>query len=160
MAKINNQPPKQPLWPWGGPRGVRERLVDPTQLEGRQKKRKVGDPKNPALPSAELLDSIGYPHGADELRLPAPLPPPGHDADLAGFMDGPNLARVAERFAPETLRGLERFLARVQTSPERQERLRALLEREQSMLELVGTLASEIADIRRKMKEEQQEDGY
>jgi len=59
MAKVNQQPPRAPLWPWGGPRSVRDRLVEPRQLDTRKTKKK-GDPKNPSLASAALLDFIGY----------------------------------------------------------------------------------------------------
>ena len=96
MAKINNQPPKAPLWPWGGPRSVRERLVDPAQVN-RKKAAKTGNPKNPALASAALLDFIGPAHSSEELRLPLPPHPGGHDADLEGFSDRPHLASVAGR---------------------------------------------------------------
>ena len=51
MAKINNQPPKAPLWPWGGPRSVREKLVDPSQIN-RGKKVKKGNAANPIESSA------------------------------------------------------------------------------------------------------------
>ena len=72
MAKINNQPPKAPLWPWGGPRSVREKLVDPTQFDRKKKLKKTGNPKSPALASAALLDFIGPAHSSEELRLPTP----------------------------------------------------------------------------------------
>ena len=72
MAKINQQPPKTPMWPWGGPRSVRERLVDPAQFDRKKKLKKAGDPKNPALASAALMDFIGPAHSSEELRLPLP----------------------------------------------------------------------------------------
>jgi hypothetical protein len=67
MAKISQQPPA-PLWPWGGPRSVRERLVDPKQLDRKSRK---GDPKNPALASAALLEFLAPAHSSEEVRLPA-----------------------------------------------------------------------------------------
>src|SRR6185369_17960382 len=82
MAKINQNPPRTPMWPWGGPRSVRERLVDPAQFDRKKQARKAGNPKSPALASAALLDFIGPAHSADELRLPLPPYPEGHDADL------------------------------------------------------------------------------
>ncbi len=94
MAKINQQPPRAPLWPWGGPRTVREKLVDPSQLD-RKKKTKAGNPKNPALASSALLDFIGPAHSSEELRLPLPPMPFGHEADLERFSDRPHLASVA-----------------------------------------------------------------
>src|SRR5579883_2089807 len=108
MAKIN-LPPRAPPWPWGGPRSVREKLVDPSQLD-RKKKAKKGDPKNPALPSADLLDSIGPAHSADELRLPLPPHPEGHDADLSGFNDRPMFDAIADRGDADMRRVMERAL--------------------------------------------------
>ncbi|MFZ5470405.1 MAG: hypothetical protein ACOZIN_13290 [Myxococcota bacterium] len=158
MAKINQQPPA-PMWPWGGPRSVREKLVDPAQLE-RKKKAGKGDPKNPALASAALLDFIGPAHSSEELRLPMPPHPEGHDADLEGFTDRPHLASVAERSDPEDRRALERSLARVNAPADRVERLKALLGREAQMLQLVGQLRQEVEEIVRRMREEQSSEGY
>ena len=89
MAKINQGPiQRSPMWPWGGPRAVREKLVDRNQFKALRKK---GDPKNPALASAELLDFIGPAHSAEELRLPMPPAPAGHDADVESYTDRPHL---------------------------------------------------------------------
>ncbi len=160
MAKINQQPPRAPLWPWGGPRSVRERLVDPKQLERAKKKGRTSDPKNPALASAELLDFIGPAHSSDELRLPLPPPPKGHDADLAAFNDRPFLGSVSERAGEAQTLALEENLARIQAAPERLDRMRALIAREQQMVELVGELTREVDEIQRRMREEQKEMGY
>lgn len=157
MAKINNQPPRAPIWPWGGPRSVRERLVDPAQFN---KKRKTGDPKNPALPSTALLDFIGPAHSSEEMRLPMPPPPVGHDADLEGFQDRAHLASVAERAQPEQHERLEQSLSRLNAPPERVERLKKLLQREAQMLSLVGQLHAEIEEIQRRIREEQADEGY
>jgi hypothetical protein len=157
MAKINNQPPRAPIWPWGGPRSVRERLVDPAQFN---KKRKTGDPKNPALPSAALLDFIGPAHSSEAMRLPMPPPPLGHDADLEGFQDRAYLGSVAERAQPEQRELLEQSLARLSAPPERVDRLKVLLQREAQMLNLVGQLHAEIEEIQRRIREEQADEGY
>ncbi|NMO21603.1 hypothetical protein HPC49_32195 [Pyxidicoccus fallax] len=159
MARINNQPPKAPLWPWGGPRSVRERLVDPSQVD-RKKLRKTGNPKNPALASAALLDFIGPAHSSEELRLPLPPHPGGHDADLEGFSDRPHLASVAGRGAEEQRRMLERGLSRVNAPPERLERLKALLQRESAMLSLVDQVNEETKEIIRQMWAAQKDEGY
>src|SRR5688500_7053355 len=84
-----------PTWPWGGPRSVRERLVDPSQLDRR--KGKKGDPKNPPLASFALLEFMGPGHTSEELRLPEPAMPTGYDAELAGFADAPHLEALAAR---------------------------------------------------------------
>lgn len=160
MAKINQQPPRAPLWPWGGPRSVKERLVDPAQLDRAKKKGRKGDPKNPALPSAELLDFIGPAHSSEELRLPMPPHPKGHDADLAAFTDRSVLGTVAERAGEEQTRALEKNLTRVNAQPDRLERLKALLSREQQMLTLIADLNSDVDEIQRRMREEQKETGY
>ena len=156
--RINNPPPRTPLWPWGGPRSVRERLVDPAEFE-RKKRVKKGDPKNPALASTELLDFIGPAHSADELRLPLPPMPEGHDADLDGFNDRPALESVVGRLetSGDTL---QRSLASVSAAPERLERLKSLLSREEQMLGLAQRVNSDLREIHQKMQEEQKERGY
>ncbi|QSQ18670.1 hypothetical protein JY651_25230 [Pyxidicoccus parkwayensis] len=158
MARINNQPPKTPVWPWGGPRSVRERLVDPSQVD-RKKLRKTGNPKNPALASSALLDFIGPAHSSEELRLPLPPHPGGHDADLEGFSDRPHLASVAGRGDEEQRRMMDRGLARVNAPPERLERLKALLQRESAMLTLVDQVNEETKEIIRQMWAAQKDEG-
>jgi hypothetical protein len=158
MAKINNQPPS-PLWPWGGPRSVRERLVDPSQLN-RKKAKKTGNPKNPALASAALLDFIGPAHSSEELRLPTPPNPRQNDAPLEGYSDRPHLESVAERTETGQRQLMERGLSRINAPPDRMERLKALLQRESQMLTLVGHVHSEIEEIQRRMREEQKDEGY
>ncbi|MDY7225525.1 hypothetical protein [Hyalangium rubrum] len=159
MANINNQPPKAPLWPWGGPRSVREKLVDPSQLN-RKKAGKAGNPKNPALASAALLDFIGPAHSSEEMRLPSPPNPRNNDAPLEGFSDRPHLESVAERGENDQRRLLERGLARINAPPDRMDRLKALLQREAQMLALVGHVHSEVQEIRRRMHEEQKDEGF
>jgi hypothetical protein len=159
MAKINNQPPKTPLWPWGGPRSVREKLVDPSQLS-RAKAKKTGNAKNPALASAALLDFIGPAHSSEELRLASPPTPRGNDAPLEGFSDRPHLETVAERNEMDQRRLLERGLSRINAPPDRMERLKSLLQREAQMLALVSHMHSEVEEIQRRMREEQKEQGY
>ncbi len=158
MAKINNQPPKAPLWPWGGPRSVREKLVDPSQLN--RKKFKSGNAKNPALASAALLDFIGPAHSSEELRLPSPPNPRNNDAPLEGFSDRPHLETVAERAENEQRQLLERGLARINAPPDRMDRLKALLQRESQMLSLMGHVHSEVEEIQRRIREEQKDEGF
>jgi hypothetical protein len=160
MTNRINLPPRAPPWPWGGPRSVRERLVDPEQFDRKKKARKAGNPKSPSLPSAALLDSIGPAHTADELRLPLPPHPEGHDADLAGFSDRPALDAVAERADQDAAAPLFRSLSLLAAPPERVERLRQLLGREEQMLSLVGALRADLIEIQRKVREEQKESGY
>src|SRR5438477_3710251 len=117
MAKINQQPP-QPRWPWGGPRGAQEKRVQRNQLDVKKVKKK-GDPKNPALASAALLDFIGPAHSSEELRLPLPAFPEGHDADLDGYLDRQNLGSIAGRGDPDARGRLERNLSNVRAPPER-----------------------------------------
>ncbi len=159
MAKINQQPPKAPMWPWGGPRAVRDKLIDRTQLESKKAKKK-GDPKNPALASAALLDFIGPAHSSEELRLPLPVFPEGHDADIDGYLDRQSLNTVAERQDPDARGKLERNLAHVRAPPDRIERLKALLSREAAMLELVGQVSQEVEEIHRRRMDEQKEEGF
>lgn len=159
MAKIGQQQPRAPMWPWGGPRSVRDKLVDRSQLD-RKSVRKKGDPKNPALASAALLDFIGPAHSAEEMRLPMPVPPGGHDADLDGYLDRPQLQSVAERMNEIRQAALERGFQSLRAAPDRVDRLRSLLQREASMLELVGNVSADQAEIERRRREETLEEGY
>ncbi len=154
MARIG-QPPPPPLppWPWGGPRSVRERLVDRAQLD-RKARGKKGDPKNPALASAALLDFIGPAHSADELRLPMPVAPPGLDAEVESALDRPVLSGLTAHLDEDVQAALDQGLGGLQASPERVERLRALLGLEARMLELVGAVAEEVQEIERRRREE------
>ncbi len=159
MSKIGGQQPRAPAWPWGGPREVRGKLVDRAQLE-RKNVRKKGDPKNPALASAALLDSIGPAHSAEELRLPLPPGPAGHDADVEGYLDRGALSTVAERLADAHQDALQRGLGTLRAAPDRVERLKSLLARESSMLELVGGVSNDMAEIERRRREETSTEGY
>jgi len=159
MAKINNQPPKAPLWPWGGPRSVRERLVDPAQVN-RKKAKKTGNPKNPALASAALLDFIGPAHSSEELRLATPPNPRENDAPLEGYSDRPQLESVSQRAETEQRRLLERGLSRINAPPDRMDRLKALLQREAQMLTLVSKVHEEVEEIQRRRRDEQKDEGY
>lgn len=156
-SNINNRPNQ--MWPWGGPRQVREKIVRPAQFEKTKKNKKLGNPKNPSLASAALLDWIGPAHSAEELRLPLPPHPEGHDADLEGRNDGLNLSSVAERNQQDNRRALERAFGKIQAAPDRVERMKALLSRESQMLNLIGQMTADVEDIRRKMKEEQAGEG-
>lgn len=160
MAKINN-PSGQPAqaWPWGAPRTVRDRLVNPAQLDARKAKKK-GDPKNPALASSALLDFIGPAHSAEELRLPLPPVPEGHDADIEAYLDREHLQSVAERHAGEHDAGLEKSLSQVRATGERLDRLKALIARERQMLALVDQVNREVEEIHRRRKEEQEAEAY
>jgi len=160
MAKIGQQQmPRAPMWPWGGPRSVRDKLVNRAQIDSK-KSRKKGDPKNPSLASAALLDFIGPAHSADELRLPLPPMPRGHDADVEGMLDRPNLSSAAERLSEMQQTLLERSLGAVRAPPDRMERLKSLLQREAQMLHLVGSVAQEIEEIEQRRKEESASEGY
>lgn len=155
MAKINEPPPHIAAWPWGGPQSVRERLIDRAQLE---KKTRTGNPKAPALASAALLDFIGPPHSSEEMRLPLPPHPEGHDADLENFLDRPYLHSVAKRQGEGGPQSMERSLSSLNTSPERVDRLKALLKREATMLDVVGKVSSEMQMILHLMWEAQKDE--
>jgi hypothetical protein len=158
MAKVNQQPPPTPMWPWGGPRSVRERLVDRTQLD-KKSAGKGGNPKTPALASAALLDFIGPAHSSEELRLPLPPHPEGHDADIEGFLDRPHLHAVAKRATDESEAAMfERAFPQLNASQERMDRLKALLKRESQMLETVGRVATEMQQILHSMWEAQKDE--
>ena len=157
MAKINNGPPQMPQWPWGTPGQVRSRLVDRAAVV--DKKRRKGDPKNPALPSAALLDSIGPAHNADELRLPQPPMPEGHEADVQPFSAREQLSDLVQKAGGGGAH-LEQGLSRITAAPDRLERLKGLLQREAQMLELLGRVNEEQEEIQRRMRDEQKEGRY
>lgn len=169
MAKVNGGgPPPQSLlqrldprqlWPWGGPRYVRERLVDPSRLDRKNAKKK-GDPKAPALASAALLDFIGPAHAADEQRLTLPEMPDRAEAELTAFNDQPFLEAVADRAEGDSRKMLERGLESVRAPPERFDRLRVLLAREAQMLTLIQKVTQDKREIAQKRREEQQDSGY
>jgi hypothetical protein len=159
MAKIGGQQPRAPAWPWGGPREVRGKLVDRTQLE-RKNVRKKGDPKNPALASTALLDFIGPAHSAEEVRLPLPPGPAGHDADVEGYLDRGPLSSVAERMQEAQQDTLQRGLGMLRAAPDRVERLKSLLARESQMLELIGSVSNDMAEIERRRREESSTEGF
>lgn len=159
MAKIGQPQTRGPAWPWGGPQGVREKLVNKAQLE-RKNVRKKGDPKNPALASTALLDSIGPARSAEEIRLPMPPGPAGHDSDLEGYLDRGPLNTVAERMNEANQEALQRGLGTLRAPADRVERLKSLLAREASMLQLVGTVSNDMAEIERRRREETQEEGF
>jgi len=133
-------------------------LVERSQLTTKTKKK--GDPRNPALASAALLDSIGPAHSAEELRLPMPPAPPGHDADVEGYSDRPFLSTVAERLREQRQAQVEAGLNEIRAAPDRVDRLRALLQREASMLELVDQVSEDMAEVERRRRQEQAEEGY
>jgi len=160
MAKITQQPPSTPQWPW--PSNASERMVTPAQVDRRPRinSRKPGDPKNPSLASAALMDFIGPAHSSEELRLPMPPPPPGHDADVETFLDRPHLLTVATRGEPDTQRTLEQTLSEVNATPERLDRMKALLSREGQMLGMVTNQAQEMREILRLMWDAQKDENY
>lgn len=152
MAKIGQ--PNIPVWPWGGPRSVREKLVDPTQFE-RKRRKKLGDPKRPALASSTLIDFIGPGHTSDELRLPPPPSPFGDGArELTPFPDRAFTREVVGRGDEAARRSLDAALARVAVAPEKLERMRAVIQREAHMLNLLGQVQAETEEIIERMKEE------
>jgi len=159
MAKINQPPPQPtPMWPWGGPRLVRERLVDRAQLDRARRAGKSGNPKAPALASSELLDFIAPAHSSEELRLPLPTSPEGHDADVETFYDRPHLVTVGERGGDQSKQQLDGAFARVNAPPDRLERMRALLSREGQMLSLVAHVGADMKEILRLMWEAQKDE--
>ena len=123
--------------------------------------RKKGDPKNPALASAALLDSIGPAHSAEELRLPMPPTPMGHDADLEGYSDRPHLSSVAERMNELRKAALERGIASIKAPPDRVDRLQARCSSaSRRCWSWSASSPTEMADVERRRREEQTEEGY
>lgn len=160
MPRIGDKPPANlPLWPWGGPRSVRERLVDPAQFD-RKRRKKSGDPKRPALASAALLDFIGPGHSSDELRLPPPPSPyPDGGQELNAFPDRALTREVCAQGARVGRDDLEMALGRLALPAERRARLEAMLNREEQMLEVLGRLQADTEEIIERMKMEYKTNG-
>lgn len=157
MSRIGN--PNVPAWPWGGPRSVREKLVDPAQLD-RKRRKKLGDPKRPALASAQLLEFMGPGKTSDELRLPPPPSPFGDGArELTPFPDRAFTRQVTERGDEAARRMLEGALARISVAPDKLNRMRAVLHREAQMLSLLGRVQAETDEIIERMKQEYKDNG-
>lgn len=158
MANTIGPQPRAPQWPWGGPRAVRERLVDRAQLDRKVKKK--GDPKNPSLASSALMDFIGPAHSAEELRLPMPPMPRGHEADVDGFLDRGHLATASENATQAMQALVGEALTQVRAAPERLDRLKSLLQREAQMLSVVSSVTSDMTEIERRRRQETSEEAY
>ena len=157
---INNKPllPPTVAWPWGGPRSVRERLVDPAQLDRKARARKKGDPKNPPLASFELLEFMSTGHSSEEIRLPPPGLPPSMEVELGGEKGLLLLRSLGDKASGS--RALQKGLAQLKAPPDRLERMSALLGYEQGMLSVMGSLQEQVEEIDRHRQEEQKEKGY
>jgi hypothetical protein len=55
---------------------------------------------------------------------------------------------------------LQRGLSTLRAAPDRVERLKSLLAREAQMLELIGTVSNDMAEIERRRREETSAEGY
>jgi hypothetical protein len=169
MARIGDSPPRRgplwpppstelpsnraPVWPWGGPRSVRDRLVNPSAFE-RKRRRKSGDPKSPALASTDLLDFIGPGHTSDELRLPMP---PGYgdgSEEFRPFPDRELTAEICELGSAESRGELESALKRLALPPERHAYVMGMLEREARMLEVLERIQADVDEVVERMKAE------
>jgi hypothetical protein len=159
-GRINNSPPQLPFWPW--PRNVREKLVERAQLDRTKKKGKKGDPKNPPLASAALLEFMGPGHSSEELRLPPPPDPRLGLGNAEAPTDLPALSSLIEKAdgGGSAADPLARAMGRVQADPRRMEQLKGLLSREAGMLKVMGRLQTDLAEIQRRMKDEQKTRGY
>ena len=160
MAKIDQPPRREPSFPWGEPKSVRERLVNPAQVAPQKNKRRRGDPKEPPLASIALIDFIGPAQSADDLRLPAPPRTSGTSADLVASSDRPQLKAAIARVNPESTRALEGALRRLGVSSESAGQRMAELDSEGQMIELLRQLHGDVDDIHRRMRDEQKERGY
>lgn len=146
------------VWPWGGPRSVRERLVNPSVFE-RKKRRKTGDPKSPALASADLLDFMGPGHTSDELRLPMS---PGYGdggEEFRPFPDRELTAEICELGGVEARAELEKMLGRLALAPGRHARVAEMLGREARMLEVLGRMQADVDEVVERMKAEYKANG-
>jgi hypothetical protein len=156
-GRIPNQPQALGFWPW--PRNVREKLVERAQLDRPKKGAKRGDPKNPPLASAALLDFMSPGHSSEELRLPLPPDPRPGSSSSQDTTDQPSLASLMEKGDGTMTEGLGRLLGKLQADPRRLEQLKSLLSREAGMLKVMGRINADLAEIQRRVKDEQQSRG-
>ena len=159
-GRINNPNPNAAFWPWPG--NVREKLVERGQLIERKKasKKKTGDPKNPPLASAALLEFMGPGRSSEELRFPAPISPRQGEARMAEDSGLEALGGLLERADDAQNANLSRDLGRLNVPADRLERLNALLQREAGMLQVMGRLQGDLAEIHRRIRDESKTRGY
>lgn len=159
-GRINNpNPGAVPFWPWAG--NVREKIVERNQLIDRKKKtKKGGDPKNPPLASAALLEFMGPGHTSEELRFPAPVSPRAGEPRLAEESGLDALGGLLDRGSEQQSAGVVRELARLSVPADRLERLKGLLQREQAMLSVMDRLHESLSEIQRRLKDENATKGY
>lgn len=157
-GRINNPAASQAFWPWPG--NVREKIIERNQLVARKKVKKGGDPKNPPLASAALLEFMGPGHTSEELRFPAPVNPRQGDARTSEQSGLPTIEGLVERGGEAQNQALGKELQRLGVPQDRLDRLRGLLQREQGMLQVMGRLSGDLAEIHRRMSEEQRSEGY
>lgn len=160
MGKINHPPARGPAFPWGEARAVRDRLVEPSQLDRGKRKRRNGAAGDPPLASSALLDFIGPAHCADELRLPPPPPPGRPGVEWAPFSDQSHLEAALERGEEGATPALRSAMEALTGPRERRERLETLLDLEREMLELLRRLHGDVKAIQRRIRDEQRGSGY
>jgi len=158
-GRINNPNAGAAYWPWSA--NVREKIVERNQLIDRKKaKKKGGDPKNPPLASAALLEFMGPGHTSEELRFPAPISPRQGDARTSEESALPALENVLERGSDSANQGIAKEIQRLGVPADRMERLRGLLQREAGMLQVMGRLSTDLAEIHRRIRDENKDKGY
>jgi hypothetical protein len=158
VGRINNPNPQPAFWPW--PANVKEKLVDRAQLDRKKGKTKAGDARNPPLASAALMEFMGPGHTSEELRLPLPIAPYERDAQTSGGTDQPVVAELMDKASGLNTDSLQRTMARLQVPPARLDQLKSLLGREAAMLGVMSRLGDDMAEIQRRMKDEQKTRGY
>jgi hypothetical protein len=160
MARIG-QPPTPPpsVWPWSQVRTSREKLVEPSEFE-RKRRLKKGDPRNPPLASAELLEFMGPGSSSDDLRLP---PPPGSAGSTAGdvpvFPDRTLTRQATDRVDERSRLGMEKALAKANLPADRLDRLKSLLRTEAQMITLLQRIQKESDAVIERMKSELKANG-
>ena len=158
-GRINNPNAGAAFWPWSA--NVREKIVERAQLVDRKKvKKKGGDPKNPPLASAALLEFMGPGHTSEELRFPAPVSPRAGEPRTSEESALPALENMLDRGSDQATQGVARELQRLNVPADRLERLRGLLQREAGMLQVMNRLSTDLADIHRRIRDENKGKGY
>jgi hypothetical protein len=147
MSPVRPSDLRPPLWPWGGPRSVRDRLVEPSDFAQRLQLPKP-DPRSPRLPSPALLAFSAPPPTTDSLRLTDP--PASSDPGSSDWMLLESLLARSERTGLDPSPWLPGA-----PTPEQAGVLDRRLEEEHGMLSVLRGLVHDVRWVRERVTEAQ-----
>ena len=134
------------------------KMTNVTRIE--EAKKAKGDPKNPPLASSALLEFMGPGHTSEELRFPGPVSPRSGEPRLQEDGGLGDIESLLDHAGESANKSLARELSQLNVPADRLERLKGLLQREAGMLQVMGRLQSDVAEITRRMKDETKGRGF